>query len=242
VSSIQILIISLKESKDRQEKVKAEMAKTKLSWNFLEAINGEKLDFTVVPYYPKKVKKLLGYELTPKELGCYLSHMKAWSLCIENKMPTLIFEDDFVIGQNFEKILESFLNKSQEWDIVRLQALCESQDYIIKDFGSFKIVGNFGDPLGATAYLINPKSAKNLLNHSSEIYEPLDHFLEHEKKHGLSIIAIKPYPITVADPTRSTSTISDRPERLPIRGINKFFRSFYRFLDRLQSPNPYFPK
>jgi len=187
VSSIQILIISLKESKDRQEKVKAEMAKTKLSWNFLEAINGEKLDFTVVPYYPKKVKKLLGYELTPKELGCYLSHMKAWSLCIENKMPTL-------------------------------------------------------NPLGATAYLINPKSAKNLLNHSSEIYEPLDHFLEHEKKHGLSIIAIKPYPITVADPTRSTSTISDRPERLPIRGINKFFRSFYRFLDRLQSPNPYFPK
>jgi glycosyl transferase family 25 len=218
------------------------MGKTNLEWRYLEAIDGSQIDLITVPYFPDKVKRLLGFELTPKELGCYLSHMKAWKHCLENDIPTLIFEDDFVIADNLEEVLSVLLDSSLDWDMVRLQALVDSEYREVKDLGKFKIIRNLSDPLGATAYLIKPRSAYRLLNSSTEIFEPLDHYIEHVAKHGLTLLAVKPYPVTVSDPTRQTSTITDRPERRSVRGITKLYRSICRTIDRVHSKNPYFPK
>ena len=239
---IQTFVISLKDSVGRQEQAARELAKTKLQWSFIEAVDGRDLDLQNSPYSPRKVKRLLGFELTPKEIGCYLSHMKAWQACVEANTVTLIFEDDFIIGENFEEIIKTFLSSRLSWDILRLQALFESHDILIREFNGFRWVCNTSDPLGATAYMINPNSAKKLISQSTEIFEPLDHYLEHMEKHGLIMSAIKPYPITVTDPTRATSTITDRPDRLPIRGLRKKIRSIARLFDRYCSSNPYFPK
>lgn len=232
----------MKHSLDRQKKVISEMNKTNLRWCFLEAVDGTQIDTKKIPYIPQKVNQLLGFELTPKELGCYLSHFEAWKACVHENLPTLIFEDDFVVGDNFEESLSILLSNPDDWDLVRLQALWNSADVPIREYGSINLVRNLGDPLGATAYLLNPLAAEKLIAHSSEIYEPVDHFIEHVEKHGLQILAVKPYPITVSDPTRATSTITDRPERAPIRGLAKFKRSIYRLIDRTFSDNPYFPK
>lgn len=242
MQSLLTLVISLKDSLQRQEKVTHELSKTNLKWSFLDAVDGRILDLKTVPYNPEKVARLLGFELTAKEIGCYMSHFKAWEACVKADIPALIFEDDFVIGENLEFILEKVLSCEMSWDIIRLQALSDSQHKIIHDFGSFCLVRNRNDPLGATAYLINPSSAKQLILNSKEIFEPLDHYLEHVEKHGLTVSAIKPYPISVADATRLTSTITDRPDRHSIRGNKKIIRSIARVVDRIFSRNPYFPK
>lgn len=242
MNPLQVLVISLKHSKERQAKVASEMAKTRLEWSFLDAVDGSKLDMSTVAYDGAKVKRLLGFELTPREIGCYLSHMKGWQTCVETNKPTLIFEDDFVVQPNFEDVLTTLLDDYREWQIVRLQALCDSNHSVVADFGKYQIVKNDSDPLGATAYLINPSSAKVLIAQSSDIYEPLDHYIEHSAKHGLTMLAVKPYPVTVVDESRATSTISDRPDRNSIRGFRKFKRSLNRFLDRHFSAYPYFPK
>ncbi len=240
--SLHTLVITLKESHSRHIQVENEMSKTNLEWRYLDAIDGSQIDLTTVPYFPGKVKRLLGFELTPKELGCYLSHMKAWKHCVEKDIPTLIFEDDFVIADNLEEVLSVLLDNSLDWDMVRLQALVDSEYREVKDLGKFKLIRNLSDPLGATAYLINPRSAYRLLNSSTEIFEPLDHYIEHVEKHGLTLLAVKPYPVTVSDPTRETSTITDRPERRSVRGISKIYRSIFRTIDRVHSKNPYFPR
>lgn len=242
MSPLQVLVISLKHSTERQAKVASEMAKTRLEWGFLDAVDGSKLDLSTVPYDGAKVRRLLGFELTPKEIGCYLSHMKAWQACVDKSQPTLIFEDDFVVQPQLEAVLATLLNDYRDWQIVRLQALEETADKLVADFRAYRLVRNHGDPLGATAYLVNPASARVLIDQSSEIYEPLDHYIEHHEKHGLVMLAVKPYPVTVVDVTRATSTITDRPDRLPLRGLRKFIRSLNRFLDRNFSRNPYFPK
>lgn len=242
MNSLQVFVISLKHSKDRRAKVAIEMAKTQLDWSFLDAVDGSKLDLATIAYDAAKVKRLLGFELTPKEIGCYLSHMKAWQACVTNNQPTLIFEDDFVVQPHLEAALNTLLADPQAWEIVRLQALCDSPDSVVADFGAYRLVRNAEDPLGATAYLVQPSSARRLIQHSVEIYEPLDHFIEHHEKHGMRMLAIKPYPVEVVDPTRATSTISDRPDRRPIHGWKKFKRSLNRLLDRFFSANPWFPK
>jgi glycosyl transferase family 25 len=242
MNPLQVLVISLEHSKDRRAKVVSEMAKTRLEWSFLNAVDGSKLTPDSVAYKPGKVRRLLGFELTPKEIGCYLSHKKAWEACVKRNQPTLILEDDFVVLPHLEQVLRILVDEYREWQIVRLQALADTEHSQVADFGQFQIVKNTGDPLGATAYLVNPSSAKSLIEQSADIYEPLDHFIEHTEKHGLRMLAIKPYPVTVVDPTRATSTITDRPERTSIRGPRKAARSFYRLIDRVFGKNPWFPK
>ena len=215
------------------------MQKISLPWTFLDAVDGSALVVPPVEYKSNKVKRLQGYALTPNEIGCYLSHKEAWKRCLEKNIPTLILEDDFVLSSNFEKILNSLLNEVTEWSFVRLQGLYEVDFKKVLEQSEFTLVKNQGDAVGATAYLLKPSVAARLIKHSVDIYEPVDHFLEHYQKHGLEFLAIRPYPVDI---TRAKSTIADRSERAPVKGLQKRIRSLDRLVDRVFSKEPWFPK
>jgi glycosyl transferase family 25 len=238
--NFQIFVISLTQSVDRQAKVKEELSKITFDWKFLDAIDGRLLSYPIASYNPDKVKKLLGFELTPNEIGCFLSHKKAWESSVQNNKITLVFEDDFILLPHFEQVIHQLLANHAHWELVRLQALNSCADTKIHDFGQFSLYQNHDDPLGATAYLVNPNVAIKLIEHSADIYEPLDHYLEHHQKHGIPLLAIKPYPVDI---TRVASTIADRPnDRKPIKGMQKRMRSIHRQIDRWLSKSPWFPK
>ena len=240
MQNFQIFVISLTQSIDRQAKVKEEFSKTNFEWVFLDAIDGRLLPYPIPEYNPKKVKKLLGFELTPNEIGCFLSHKKAWQVCVDKNQSTLIFEDDFVLLPHFEQVIYQLLDDQEQWDLVRLQALNHCQNNALVNYSQFSLYRNHADPLGATAYFVNPNAAAKLIQHSSSIYEPLDHYLEHHQKHSVPMLAIKPYPVDIS---RVESTIADRPnDRTPIIGIQKRLRSINRQIDRWFSKNPWFPK
>lgn len=238
-SPIQILVISLERSLDRRKQVEKEIQKISLPWSFLDAVDGSKLEQTPVEYKPKKVKKLQGYELTPNEIGCYLSHKKAWQRCVEGGIPTLVLEDDFVLSADFQNVLMTVLSEMTQHGFIRLQGLYEVPYQEILNIAGVSLVKNQGDAVGATAYLLRPEIAKILIMHSANIYEPVDHFLEHYQKHSLEFLAIRPYPVDI---TRAKSTIADRSERSPVKGLRKRFRSVARAADRLFSEEPWFPK
>jgi len=239
LKKLQILVISLKESFDRQIKVCAEFSKVQFEWTFLEGVNGRTLNFPILEYSPKKVKTLLGFELSPNEIGCFLSHRIAWQSCVDKNIPTLVLEDDFVLLPHFEQIINTLLSNPQDWELVRLQALIQTKSQLIKTYKTFDLELNHCDPLGATAYLLHPSAAARLLENAIQIYEPLDHFLEHYRKHSIRMYAVKPYPIEI---NKVESTIFDRPvDRKPIKGLKKIIRSINRQLDRTLSKSPWFP-
>lgn len=236
---IQLLVISLAGSDERQKKVQSELGKTKFTWRFLDAVRGSTLEKPPVEYQADKVKKLLGFELTPNELGCFLSHKKAWQACVDKDAITIIFEDDFYLLPHFERVVQFLSDNPEIWDAVRFQGLSNVPQELIEDAGEFSLVRNLGDAVGATAYIIKPHVAKKLIAASSDIYEPLDHFLEHHQKHQLRFLAINPYPVDI---TGVETTIADRPGREPIKGLAKNKRSILRTFDRWFSKNPWFPK
>ena len=236
---IQILVISLARSLDRRAKVRQEMEGISTPWEFLDAVDGSSLKQPPVEYKAKKVKRLQGYFLTPNEIGCYLSHKEAWKRCVKANVPTLVLEDDFVLSPDFEGTLATLLDSSSDWSFVRLQGLYEVPSQPIEILNNIQLVRNIGDAVGATAYLLKPEVAQTLIEASSDIYEPVDHFLEHHQKHGLDFLAVRPYPVDI---TRAKSTIDDRPERTPVKGYTKLVRSISRILDRRFSATPWFPK
>ena len=238
-SNVKILVISLKRSLDRRKQVEKEMQKISLPWSFLDAVDGSALAATPVEYKPRKVELLQGYALTPNEIGCYLSHKEAWKYCVQENVPTLILEDDFVLSSNFEEVLKTILESERDWNFLRLQGLYEVPYETLFEKSGVSFVRNKGDAVGATAYLLKPNIARHLIKYSADIYEPVDHFLEHYQKHGLEFLAIRPYPIDI---TRAKSTIADRSERSPVKGLRKRWRSVARAVDRVLSKDPWFPK
>ena len=236
---IQILVISLQRSPDRREKARQELSKINLPWEFLDAVDGSLMSQPPSEYKPSKVKRLQGYSLTANEIGCYLSHKKAWQRCVDQNLPTLILEDDFTLAADFENDLKTLLENSDRWDLLRLQGLYEVPYTKVGQVGNMIIAKNQGDAVGATGYLVKPVIAQRLIDASHEIYEPVDHFLEHHQKHHLDFLAIRPYLIDI---TRVKSTIDDRSEREPIKGLAKRIRSVYRAIDRIFSDDPWFPK
>lgn len=238
-SPLQVLVISLRRSVDRREKVEQELKKVSMSWSFLDAVDGSALASPPVEYQPLKVQLLQGYPLTPNEIGCYLSHKEAWKSCVAQNIPTLVFEDDFVLSPEFENVINSLLNDEDAWNFVRLQGLYEVPYQELTPLGGAHLVKNLGDAVGATAYLLKPQVAKVLIDESRDIYEPVDHFLEHRSKHGLEFLAVRPYPVDIS---RVKSTIDDRSERAPVKGLRKRVRSLARAVDRLCAAKPWFPK
>ena len=233
------IVISLKRSEARRAAFTVLLEQSDLDWEILDAIDGLQLHSTPPEYHEEKVIRLLGFPLSASEIGCFLSHRLAWARCAEKDRPTLILEDDFTFAPHFDESLSKVMASYQDWDILRLQGITETSDSTLVEHPNFRIVENHGDPLGAAAYILKPSAAKKLIQTSRDIYEPLDHFLEHRQKHGLKIIAIKPYPVIIKG---ESSTILDRPERKAIHGIRKILRSLAREMDRLTNPNPWFPK
>jgi glycosyl transferase family 25 len=234
------ILISLKRSESRRS-VALETLKSLpfLDWHIFEGIDGLQLQNTPPEYREAKVTRLLGFPLTLSEIGCFLSHRQAWVQCVEKNVPTLILEDDFSINPHFEETLSSLSNGYQDWDIARLQGLLETSHTSLYSKAGYELVVNHEDPLGATAYIVKPHAAKKLIQRSNEIYEPLDHFLEHKSKHQQRIVAFKPYPIKA---NGTISTMHDRPDRSPIRGFQKKWRSLHRAINRLFNSDPWFPK
>lgn len=224
----------------RREKAQSELLKTNLNWSFLDAVDGSQLQFSPPEYQPRKVKRLQGFEMTPNEIGCFLSHKLAWQACLRNNQTTLIFEDDFILLPHFTETIQLLLTEFTTWQLIRLQGLVETRHDIVKKIDGVTVVRNYADPLGSTAYIIKPEAAKVLVEQAKDIYEPLDHFLEHKSKHGIEMLAVKPYPVDIS---KAQSTIADRPEdRKPIKGLRKKIRSLNRVMDRLFSNDPWFPK
>ena len=109
--NIKTLVISLKDAYSRRDKVISSLVTTCLPWEFLDAVDGRKLSAHPPEYNPKKVERLLGFQLTPGEIGCFLSHKKAWQNCLNSNQITLILEDDFLLKPHFMEALDIAINK-----------------------------------------------------------------------------------------------------------------------------------
>lgn len=238
-STIQVFVISLERSKERRAKVAEQLNKTGIEWKFLDAVDGYALPAMPPSYRRAKVKRLQGYELTPGEVGCFLSHIKAWELCVQNQLTTFVFEDDFLVNSNLEDVIDDLLVNADQWNLVRLSGIYETNHEILMQRSGYALVKNLGEPCGTAAYMVQPEAAKILLDNATDIYEPVDHYLEHHTKHGLTCLAAKPYPVGLA---HTKSTITDRPGRKPVKGLRKTLRSIFRFIDRRTSASPWFPK
>lgn len=100
---MKVYVINLKRRLDRKEKIKSQFENFSFTnYEFIEAVDGSsQSEEFIESVYDKNTSKNIVRELTRSEIGCALSHIKAYDLILKSKeQGALIIEDDITITKD----------------------------------------------------------------------------------------------------------------------------------------------
>lgn len=234
---IPVYVLSLANAADRRARLERHHAPLGLQLTMIEGVDGRLLS-------EAERAAVTGPDrpLTPSEIGCNLSHAKAWRALVESGAPcAVVLEDDGLIDRKFAPLLHGDLPTG-------------AFDYLFLDVDAHNELGpiawdrNDGLQLGrgftaytlsdggegAHAYVITRAEAQRRLERAVPFLGPADiyHVLPYRPK--LRAL-IKPKGAWVA-PTSLVSSINDRAdsvEQVPLRALRKG-ALFYDVLDWLR--------
>lgn len=226
---IKAYIINLKSSQVRRKYMEQLLSPyTWLQLEFIDAIDGRKMpeDEVLEQFDYSLCIRHNGRELNRGEIGCVLSHRKAYESLLKSESHyALVLEDDVSVMRD--------LNGLKQYDLRGILATPEptvlflSGDYwFLRNRES--VVTCF-DALGAYAYIINRSAAELMLNIEKPYYVADDWTLFREM--GLSLKAIKPYMI---DANLNMDVLSSDVQQLQW-GINRKQMSLFELMKSLKN-------
>ena len=116
-------VINLDRSPDRMETARQQLDRTGLAWERVSAIDGKTLGPPPWPDVDHRAYRAnMGRELSPNEVACNLSHIRALKQFLaSDKQFCVMLEDDFALSpEEFTGVLAALVRERQHWDVVRL--------------------------------------------------------------------------------------------------------------------------
>ncbi|HAU5545175.1 glycosyltransferase family 25 protein [Proteus mirabilis] len=233
MTKIPIYVISIKNS-PRKKNIEKELEK--YNFSYIDAVVGADEDSKTIENINTQewVKKRYGRILSYGEIGCSLSHIKAYQEIIENNIEwAIIFEDDIIIEKNIENLLnidKKLLNKNTLY-ILGAQQYLNSEKLIIKtkkesikvdkDIIFYHTLYSSKYIYRTASYLINKDTAKKILdftNHKFCIADDWYIFNKYKLFNKIYISNLIYHP----EPINNQSTIEKE------RSANFIKRSFIR--------------
>lgn len=190
-------IVNLKKDTERREYITDLLAdKVFLDKEFLDAVYGKELSAEELDTVFDKdlAYKRYGRKLNPGEIGCTLSHFKAYRKLIDsNDDRVLLLEDDITILHDFSSIdaIADSLPEDEPY------VLFLSGDYWYKNMNPFNdslSIANVYDAVGTYAYVINRKGAELILKNNPRASSVADNWSLYRSQ-GLKLYAVYPYLI-----------------------------------------------
>jgi len=227
----------------RRESMRAQLDCLGMDWSFIDGVVGRDLVDDPFHYDAQRRLRLYCYPMSKGEIGCFMSHRKAWQACVELDRHCLILEDHVEFLEDFLKSVHIALGLRADWDLFRFHSGHYKKFLVHQKFDDVSVIENLSDTGSAAAYLINTKAAKTLLKFSENFSDAVDDFLEHRYRHKLKILALKPYPIQAGI---WDSTIKDRlkhhinPRKRLLRELYRIPLGWAKFVWRCQRRFEYF--
>jgi len=231
---IETYVISIPNETKRYNFIKSQLALYPFfNSHFIDPIIGKDLSLKFLETYYDKEKAIndLGRELTLNEIGCALSHRKAWEQILQqpNCDYGLILEDDALISGNFARIqqeLISFLDKRDDPFIL----LLTPTEYIANKYyfkHEYLNIYRFFNGWYTTGYIINKKAITILLNIFPKVFYPADVWNIYNKY--IHIYSSAPYLISISVSEVITSTINNNAKSFNSKNKEQRLNSFIIF-------------
>lgn len=176
---LHIFIVSLQKDLVRRAAISKILNEFNLNFTFIDAVYGKELSTNYLDSLRNKSSGKIvdrGFPATPGEIGCTLSHLKAYQEVLDRGLEwACILEDDVILDDRFKRFINEF--NSKYLDPTNLYLLGGqhpySKKYIIKSIKNVKKIGsqNFYKTIGSKeviygtcCYLISSSLAKDLIS------------------------------------------------------------------------------
>ncbi|HZJ14203.1 MAG TPA: glycosyltransferase family 25 protein [Chthoniobacteraceae bacterium] len=206
--------LNLDTALDRRASIEEAFARTSLNLCRIPAIAGDTLSLPVADYSEARFRWFHGRSTNPREVGCYLSHVRAITAFLETgEAHALICEDDIVLRPCFEEVLAIALQHAESWNVLRLTGLSAGRARRMASLGrGYDLCVNFARLKGAGAYVLDRRAASAFANGLLPMWLPFDHAIDREWAFGLRAAYVQPFPISQVE-KRFRSSIQSGPSR-----------------------------
>ncbi|MBB3571860.1 glycosyltransferase family 25 protein [Rhizobium sp. BK491] len=173
------------------------------------------------PFYP--------FELTSAEIGCFLSHRKAWQAIVDQNIDiAFVIEDDIELDDDFYRGLALALAHMGPDDLIRfpMRRGRENGRQIVKA-GKIALIEPNCPGLGMGAQLITRGAAIKLLKATEQVDRPVDVFLQMFWLTGVIPKSVTPSGVHEISGSLGGSTLRQRKPVLQ-KCIHEILRPLYR--------------
>lgn len=175
-------VINLDQSIDRWKAIKPQFDALGLDVVRISAVLGKALSETERQKHLRPMEFGYLYPLTPNEIGCFLSHRKAWDAFLTSGEDWgVFFEDDMRLSPDIKPFVESDIWIPSGVDVLKFYApgtdiLIDPQT--IKTSLNAELVRQVRPvSFGAVGYALSRKAAEAALAQSATFNAPVDYFL-----------------------------------------------------------------
>lgn len=224
------LVINLADNTARLANSAAQLEAQSIAFEPIAAVNGWQMtDAEISQVYDANANATCAKApLVRPEIGCYLSHIKAWQAIADGTADGgFIFEDDFQADNSLGEVLEQLSVEQQGWDMVKLFSFDQSPK-VLTDAAlgnGHRLVTPYRVPTCLIGYGLTKSAAQRLISRVPKFFRPVDEDQKFFWETGLTVALVLPSPILVGDQQTVTGTIGAERRRLKPKATRVLWRS-----------------
>lgn len=165
--------------------------------------------------------------LVRAEIGCYLSHIAAWTrIAAGESAGGFIFEDDFQAAGDLAGVLGSLSADATGWDMVKLFSFDQSPRILERRAlgRQHALVLPYRVPTCLIGYGVTREAARRLAARAIPFFRPVDEDQKFFWESGLKVALVLPSPVSVGDQQATTATIGTDRRAAARRGLGQIWR------------------
>jgi glycosyl transferase family 25 len=240
--SVGVYILNLDAATDRWAFMEAAFRPTAFRIHRVPAVNGNSLELPIAEFAEGDYRWYHGRSTNPREVGCYLSHIRACEAFLRSdQQHALICEDDIILQPHFEAVLDAALRHAGSWNVLRLSGLSNGTPVRVASLTEGHALHvSLGRLKGAGAYIVDRAAAAAFAAKLLPMWLPYDHAMDREWFYGLRAAVVLPFPVSQTESGFRSSIQAGKSRQLgklrrwfttyPYQAFNEISRWIFRGL------------
>lgn len=235
-----VFVINLNRSPKRLEAISAQLQQHGIPFERIEGVDGTTLTAEQIEAVSPRLLAQKSYhrDLGKGEIGCSLSHKRAWQKILDEDLDfAFVLEDDIGLEDNFADVVNLMANLPHaNWDFIKLYPLRRGGGSNIRDsfdYQGHQFVSYHKFPISAVAQVVSKQGAKSLLENMPYIVEPVDGHIKSWWSLGIYPFGLIPYCVSVDLAGLSDINPVGSLEKMPQRKLTKLRLNWSRAFKRM---------
>ncbi|MBT0586744.1 glycosyltransferase family 25 protein [Alteromonas oceanisediminis] len=232
------MVINLKRSSDRLAQLQQQFDRQNMAFTRIDAVDGKSLSQADIAAVYDGQGGHYHKPLNAGEIGCYLSHRRAWQSIVDNQLDfAIVLEDDITLTGDLRQYLTVLESMPNDWDYIKLAGHSRTRQVIhVSDWQGHQRVVYAKTPARTCAQAVSLDGARKLLANSVSIARPVDIDLQHWWEKDLRLFGLLPYLGIPNDALPSTINSVKQRNTAPVDRWLKW-KNQWRFYWRNRSEN-----